>query len=648
MTDVKVDAKDGSLDITGFSNDQDPVPLFAHECAGLYEDDEIPGADEQGQSSSSGRPYEDDKEDYDDPTLERFPSTRDEIMSTVRKVETGLNADQVSVEGVPLSPVVLSRNSPTTEARNEPRTSETSPISRGQQHLPLPPSLTAMDEHSRSTTSLHSIAEDAEGAESGGELDIAEPRSEYIADVVEQSNGVDEPTKIANKTEADHTEELTANEIAPVVEQAETADEVIEVAQQAEGDQGKEIGVSDANLPAVVKVAPPAEDIASVVELPLTVQDIAPVAEQESGADGDTSTEFDTKKVHQAESKNIVSLNGEAQTEKETTEDLKATGIEASQSAHKPTLESLVTVPSPSVKPSTGLLSPSSDEDEAVVVKTAKSEEGTTKSGYLTPERAATPQPEEPGSPREPAPDTADPVAESELESSELKAEVEAPEPRSPQIVVSKPEETHTEEDFLPEATLGGYLDESGHADQDTEALEHGISPAVDASDDVKTTKNTESPPATEVPLDIKLSGNIETHPASTGLDAPSHVEAAHEVEIPENDNISQGLKFNEAHDESPRGNEASSSLETPVTLNGSRENTATTSATEENQASTLKQRSVARTDPTDRTNTPVSITDSHKDTAKGGNWFSAFLRLIFIDFFGGFVRKLYGGGRKT
>lgn len=698
LADVKADMKDESLDIAGYSDDQEPVPLFAHECAGLYEEDEIPGEDAKGPSSSSGRPYEDDKEDYDDPTLERFPSTRDEIMSTVRKVGTGLNADQVSVEGIPISPIMNARNSPTAEARNEPPVSDTSPISRGQQHLSLPPSLTAMDEHSMSATSLHSIAEDAEGAE---ENDTAEPQSEYISDVVEKQNGVDETTDIGKKTGAENTDEVKANEIAPVVEQAETVDEVIKIAQGAEGEQSKDIALPSENLPAMVEATPAAEDIASAVEVHPTVQDIASVVEQENINDEGTqiSTEPAAQDIQQSESKDNVPQDAEAETENEAAEASKSTDAETSLSAHKPTLESLVTVPSPLVKPSTGLLSPVSDDDEAVVVKNANSKEETDKSGYLTPERAATPQPEVPGSPREPAPNTADSFVESNLESPALKTGVETPLPesRSPQIVVSKPEKIQVDDELLPTATLDEARYESDHAEheaaQDTETLKkektHEANGADEASREVKgseeieTVNNVESSAAVAVPQDTEPSGNVDAHQILKESSAPKSVEDSAEADAPQQDethdvsavptnlearkhedilsnieahksDISQFSLPDGGHEESSDGVGTSDSLETPATVNGSQEagshseRMATTSATEENLKSTLKQRSVARPSPADRSNTPISITDSHKEAAKGGNWFSAFLRLVFIDFFGGFVRKLWGGGRKT
>lgn len=81
-------------------------PLFAHECLGAYSpagvaEDEL---EDQGGRRASQAVLE--VEDYDDPRLERFPSNRNEIMDAVRKIETGLDEDHASFEGVPPSPVV--------------------------------------------------------------------------------------------------------------------------------------------------------------------------------------------------------------------------------------------------------------------------------------------------------------------------------------------------------------------------------------------------------------------------------------------------------------------------------------------------------------------------------------------------------------
>ncbi|KAK4149254.1 hypothetical protein C8A00DRAFT_38146 [Chaetomidium leptoderma] len=94
----------------------DKSPLFPHECVGLYESDE---EIDQGDASddvfenddalgvaSSARDLDPDKVDLNDPTLERFPSTRGDIIDAVRKLETGLQPDQASFEGPARSPVV--------------------------------------------------------------------------------------------------------------------------------------------------------------------------------------------------------------------------------------------------------------------------------------------------------------------------------------------------------------------------------------------------------------------------------------------------------------------------------------------------------------------------------------------------------------
>ncbi len=96
----------------------DRSPLFAHECPGLYEsgpyesDEELdPGhfdeEDVPRRSTLSGDLANGDI-DLNDPTLERFPSNREDIIDVVRKLETGLQADQACFEGAPRSPVVMS------------------------------------------------------------------------------------------------------------------------------------------------------------------------------------------------------------------------------------------------------------------------------------------------------------------------------------------------------------------------------------------------------------------------------------------------------------------------------------------------------------------------------------------------------------
>ncbi|KAK0630599.1 hypothetical protein B0T17DRAFT_488716 [Bombardia bombarda] len=85
--------------------------LFAHECIGMYDVEEAPPTDEhepveEHRGSEAGKKPDMDNIDINDPTLEQFPFKREDIIDTVRKLETGLNEDRVAFEGAPISPVV--------------------------------------------------------------------------------------------------------------------------------------------------------------------------------------------------------------------------------------------------------------------------------------------------------------------------------------------------------------------------------------------------------------------------------------------------------------------------------------------------------------------------------------------------------------
>lgn len=504
MADVKADIKDDSLDIAGYSNDPEPVPLFAHECAGLYEDDEIPGATGDEESDKGNARPREHIEDFEDPTLEKFPSRKHEIISAVRKVETGLNADQTSVEGVPPSPLFKSRHSSVAENTSDHSEPSSPTSARGQQNLSLPPSLSqeSSRERSLSATSLHSIAEGVEGD------DIEKPKGE--------------------DAKAQETPESKAEEIAPLVEKAETADEAIQVAKEAEGD--------------------------------------------------------------------------------------------AILTPQKPTLASLITVRSPSTKATTGLLSPVSDEDEAVSLKSGKGKvkgDESPRPGYLTPERAATPKPEEPGSPREPPPNAADPdpIPDYDLETSAPKSDLTSAvsEPRSPQIVVSKAEETQPDADLLPAPSLSENGYKKDESTNDEEAVE--------------TTSNSED------------AGDNKSAAASKTSKDP--VEDSNGAEVLQASGIAEGAEAGNEVEAIPQASSLQQTGSHTVTA-------ATSSAFEDNQAGSLKKRSVAKPKPAERTDTPNSITGTHREAAKSRNWFSAFFRLIFIDLVGGFVSRLCGGRRKT
>lgn len=616
LAEVKADMKDDSLDIAGYSNDPEPVPLFAHECAGLYEDDEIPGAEEAAKADkTNGFDHERYTEDFDDPTLERFPSNKDEIISTVRKVETGLNADQTSVDGVPPSPIVKSQQSSVADVPSD-RGEPDSPISaRGQQSLslPAPVSQQPLGERSLSASSLHSIAEDVEGDEAEksktenvsaiversqaskepveevpkpartpsivrtalvaeepdkvAKHEEAENEAEDVSPVVEPVQIADQPIEVANAT-GEEKENATAKQIAPAVEQPESANGLTEVAQDTEEQPAQQATTAE-EVPAFVQVAPVAG------------QDHLPVVEQTNFVGQNLSREPDDQGLQKSRAGHIAPQVEKAKTADEVVQVAKEAEGEVTLTPHKPTLEPLITVPSPSTKPSTGLLSPISDDDEAVVLKNSKNKDknpdSAARPGYLTPERATTPKLEEPGSPREPPPNTADPVAEYDLEKDvpEPSAASAPAEPRSPQIVVSRAEETQPEVELLPASSLDEIRDD------ETETL---------------TVLKEENPKAVEATLNTQPSSVVKKTP-----EAGSHTQPA-----------------------------------------------TSSSALDERQTGSLKQRSVAKPNPADRTDTPTSITDDHIEAAKSGNWLSAFFRLIFIDLVGGLVSRICGGRRKT
>lgn len=562
--------RDDSLDIAGYSNDPEPVALFAHECAGLYEDDEIPGVEDVGDPRNThGRLFAHGDEDFDDPTLERFPSTKSEIVSAVRKVETGLNEDQTSVEGVPLSPLVRSRHSSTADIRGDHNEPGSPTSTRAQQTLSLPPPLSqqSLSERSLSAVSLHSIAEDAEGDEP------EKPDIEAIAAVVEPM----EPASGSSQPEDSENAKMgksISEETAPVVEETETADEMTQLTTDTEDEQAEESAHVKEDIPAIVEVPPVAEEAPPTIEKTETADEHIRSIE-----------EFEGEEVQNSKAEEIAPVAEKAETADEVIQLAKEAEGEVTLTSVKPTLQPLVTVPSPSVKPNNSLLSPVSDDDEAVVLRNGKAQDKGTESsrpGYLTPERAATPKPEEPGSPREPAPNAADPVAEPDLGLDVSKADVApAPsEPRSPRIVVSKAEEAPPTEELLPAPSLS----------------EEGLNQNQVSQEDSETSKTNEAP------REAEASTTNETAPSDHGVE------------------------------------ETGSHTET----------TAASSALDQSQASSLKKRSVARPNPAERADTPTSITDTHREAAKSGNWFSAFFRLIFIDFVGGLVSRLCGGRRKT
>lgn len=156
------------------------MPLFAHECTGMYEgmngDNVVRVPDNHSEfkegEQSRGLEYDVDKIDLNDPAIEKFPSDREAIISAVQKIKTGLNEDQTCFEGALLSPVIdvnrIGDDVPKDElpAATSPLLSPASP---GQSMPKQPASLQGVD---RLSQSLDMIAEDPK-----------EPESEHIEDV---------------------------------------------------------------------------------------------------------------------------------------------------------------------------------------------------------------------------------------------------------------------------------------------------------------------------------------------------------------------------------------------------------------------------------------------------------------------------------
>ncbi|KAB5570647.1 hypothetical protein GE09DRAFT_1218069 [Coniochaeta sp. 2T2.1] len=236
-----------AMDPYGFDDPSVPdnkAPLFAHECVGmeLYEgDDPIDPLDEEQHSpeyEEDRRPstvYDADEDiDLNDPTLEKFPSNREEIIDTVRKLEGGLNEDRSDVDGlIPLSPVVgpsgpqnhdlvgdFLVSSPAVASPIMPRGSGS-----GSRLLGLPrASLGSVSSDRSSALSLGSISE---AEEAGNEdeavappiLSTPKPRQHPLAKEDPKSPTSDDDEGIVMKTGTDKTDksrEVSSNEDTPV------------------------------------------------------------------------------------------------------------------------------------------------------------------------------------------------------------------------------------------------------------------------------------------------------------------------------------------------------------------------------------------------------------------------------------------------
>lgn len=147
----------------------DSPPLFAHECVGMQNADEVLHQENQPDEDDhvQNQPAEDvdlDNIDLNDPTLERFPSNREGIINTVRRLESSLDEDRASFEGAPISPVVGAYRPGMEDITGDPFMSSpivASPIiPRSSRHLEVPrsPRGSISSNHS-SPLSLHAIDE---------------------------------------------------------------------------------------------------------------------------------------------------------------------------------------------------------------------------------------------------------------------------------------------------------------------------------------------------------------------------------------------------------------------------------------------------------------------------------------------------------
>lgn len=608
--------KDDSPEVAGHTDGPEAVPLFAHECAGLYEDDEIPGVDDvENQSKTSGTLNEHHSQDFADPTLEKLPMTRDGIISAVRRVSTSLNEDQTSFEGVPRSPIVDAQRGPVMEQDSSPASN------REQQTLSLPRSHSqrSLSEHSGS---LQSIAEGAEEEEA--EKDVPED----IASVVEPVALAHDNTTDTKEPETEETEKSVAAEVAPAVAQAHTAEDVVHIAQAAEGEQTGATTPTNGEPVSTAVKAPTAskEGVSKDEEISLVSEDATPAAletpqveETCPATEGDILPAGESLQIAQETpimvddepllTREIGSASALTENGDNSTQMLKEIeNHDTVTTPPKPTLESLVTVPSPAAKANTDLSPPISDEDEAVVLKSSKGDGENTESRgprHLMPEGPTNPKLEEPSSPRESQPTDSDLVASHNLQNDASKTDnppVSAA-PQSPQKVASGAKETPLTEDIPSTVSLGGSVTRDIEGTKKSEASEDAV-----AVEDAEAPKGDEGSKDLEVPEEPEASGHKKSV-IPEELQAPQY----------------------EPEDTSSRS-----------------EFVAASSAVEPGQPGSLKKRNVAQAGLPGRTGTPNSITDPHREAAKGGNWFSAFFRLIFIDLFGGFVTKICGGRRKT
>ncbi|KAI1128539.1 hypothetical protein F5Y10DRAFT_265039 [Nemania abortiva] len=163
------------------------LPMFSHECFAAPSDSKtsgrrLPEQQHEDPDISSGS-VESSTMNYDDPRLEPFPSDRDSIIATMRRLSTAIDVDPTMVDIVPLAAMTTSKPSATgspsptqgPSGADDANTSQKNTGSTSRQ----PASVTA------SSHSLQSIAEgeetpDGNEYETTGFAEEVETPTEYI------------------------------------------------------------------------------------------------------------------------------------------------------------------------------------------------------------------------------------------------------------------------------------------------------------------------------------------------------------------------------------------------------------------------------------------------------------------------------------
>ncbi|KAJ8105324.1 hypothetical protein ONZ43_g7473 [Nemania bipapillata] len=154
----------------------DMLPMFSHECFAS-----TPHSHSSGHQTSA--PHHEDPDpssegiglsntDYDDPRLEAFPSDRDSIIATMRRLSTAIDVDPTMVDIVPLSAMTTSK-SPTAGGPSPTKSSF------GVDNMSVGNKKTGDTgrKHANTAASAHSLQSIAEGEEATEENEN-EPRDE--------------------------------------------------------------------------------------------------------------------------------------------------------------------------------------------------------------------------------------------------------------------------------------------------------------------------------------------------------------------------------------------------------------------------------------------------------------------------------------